>query len=71
MNEIAALRKKLGITQAELAKKLNWSQSRIGNYESGIRTPDLISSRQIVIALNQLGCECSLDKVFPPKQNAA
>ncbi|HDL7533923.1 TPA: helix-turn-helix transcriptional regulator [Yersinia enterocolitica] len=39
MNQIAEERKRIGVTQADLANKLHWSQSRIGNYESGARTP--------------------------------
>lgn len=34
------LRKKKGLTQRELADKIGVSYSTIGNYESGIRTPD-------------------------------
>ena len=34
------LRKRAGLTQAELAEKLGVSRSTIGNYEKGIRTPD-------------------------------
>ncbi|WP_387468385.1 helix-turn-helix transcriptional regulator [Photorhabdus sp. RM323S] len=67
MNKISSARKVIGITQAELAKKLEWSQSRIGNYESGIRTPDLHSCRKIVRVLNSLGGKYCLDDIFPPK----
>ncbi|ETS31092.1 transcriptional regulator [Photorhabdus temperata] len=67
MNKISDARKVIGITQAELATKLGWSQSRIGNYESGIRTPDLHSCRKIVYILNSLGGKYCLDDIFPPK----
>ncbi|CAQ85219.1 MULTISPECIES: helix-turn-helix transcriptional regulator [Photorhabdus] len=67
MNKISNARKVIGITQSELAKMLGWSQSRIGNYESGIRTPDLHSCREIVLALNSLGGMYCLDDIFPPK----
>ncbi|WP_421105426.1 helix-turn-helix transcriptional regulator [Serratia marcescens] len=69
MNNISTLRKSVGATQQRLADSLGWKQSRIGNYESGIRTPDLYSCRRIVEALNALGVECSLDSVFPPKKS--
>lgn len=67
MNNIASQRKKLGITQADLARQLRWSQSRIANYESGARTPTLSVCRKIITALNELGAECTLDGVFPPQ----
>lgn len=66
MNLIAEQRKKVSVSQAELAHKLGWSQSRIANYETLNRTPSLSASRQIIAALNEMGCECSLDEVFPP-----
>lgn len=65
MNNIAKIREKLGITQRQLAISLGWKQGRIGNYETGIRTPSLKTSRQIVSALNQLGANVVLDDVFP------
>ncbi|AJJ58142.1 XRE family transcriptional regulator [Yersinia pseudotuberculosis] len=71
MNKISLERKKIGMTQQQLARFLGWNQSRIGNYESGVRTPDLVSCRQIVSALNKLGAECTLDSVFPPVKQKA
>ncbi|MCP9268884.1 helix-turn-helix domain-containing protein [Xenorhabdus sp. XENO-1] len=70
MNKIADARRRVGATQFALAKRLKWSQSRIGNYESGIRKPDLDSCRKIVLALNELGGEFSLDDVFPPEDRS-
>ncbi len=71
MNKISFERKKIGMTQQQLADVLGWKQSRIGNYESGIRTPDLRSCRQIISALNTQGVECTLDSVFPPVEEKA
>lgn len=68
MNKISIVRKDICVTQQQLADVLGWKQSRIGNYESGIRTPDLRSCRQIINALNILGANCSLDSVFPPEK---
>lgn len=65
MNHIKRLREEAGITQAELRKVLKWSQPRLANYESAIRTPGLEESRKIVAALKQMGVECTLDDVFP------
>lgn len=66
MNRIAEIREAAGITQAALHRKLNWKQSRLANYESGVRPLKLEDARKIVKALNQLGARCTLDKVFPP-----
>ncbi|EEW9263261.1 putative regulatory protein [Escherichia coli 541-15] len=71
MNNIAEQRKKIGISQAALASAIGWGQSRIANYELDIRTPGLPESRLIVEGLNRLGCNCSLDDVFPPTTSAA
>lgn len=71
MNNIAEQRKKIGISQAALASAIGWGQSRIANYELDIRTPGLAESRLIVEGLNRLGCNCSLDDVFPPTTSAA
>ncbi|EFL7403072.1 helix-turn-helix transcriptional regulator [Escherichia coli] len=71
MNNIANERKKLGITQSALAGACCWNQSRLANYESGIRTPDLESCRRLVKALNKLGSKTTLDGLFPPEHKAA
>lgn len=71
MNNISKTRKGIKVTQQKLAGVLGWKQSRIGNYESGIRTPDLASCRKIVNALNILGAKCTLDSVFPPDNGKA
>ncbi|EAA9527302.1 helix-turn-helix transcriptional regulator [Salmonella enterica] len=71
MNKISSVRKTIGITQQQLAGFLGWKQSRIGNYEACVRTPDLISCRKIVGALNALGADCTLDSVFPPEKQKA
>lgn len=71
MNNIAQQRKKIGVSQAVLASAIGWGQSRIANYELNIRTPGLNDCRLIIDGLKKLGCECSLDEVFPPSKDAA
>lgn len=68
MNRIKHLREKHEVTQSALRKELGWSQPRIANYESGLRTPGLTESREIVSALNKLGVACTLDEAFPAEQ---
>lgn len=41
MLRIEELRKKMGLSQEDLAKKLNMTQQRISAYEKGKREPDL------------------------------
>ncbi|WP_434681404.1 helix-turn-helix transcriptional regulator [Pseudomonas sp. R1-18] len=70
MNHVRTIRKHAGITQAQLRRALGWNQSRVANYESGLRRPGLSDARQIVAALNLLGARCSLDDVFPPARKS-
>ncbi|WP_144938424.1 helix-turn-helix domain-containing protein [Pseudomonas alabamensis] len=71
MNQVRTIRERAGVTQAALRRQLGWNQSRLANYESGIRSPGLQEARSIVEALNQLGVSCCLDEAFPPAQSAA
>jgi putative transcriptional regulator len=66
MNQIAKMRKRIGISQILLAKTIGWRASRLANYELNMRTPGLDDCRKIVFALDKLGCTCSLDDIFPP-----
>lgn len=50
-NELKTLRKKLGLTQSELAKKCNLSKNSIWNYENNKRTPTIDVLRVIGEAL--------------------
>lgn len=71
MNRIREAREKAGIKPADLYAHLNWSQSRLSNYENGHRTPGLSEARELVAALNALGAQCDLDTVFPAEDAAA
>ncbi|WP_315707426.1 helix-turn-helix transcriptional regulator [Brenneria uluponensis] len=70
MNNIAKERIALGLTQKQMANAFGWRQSRLSNYETGLRKPGLRECRVIVETLNRLGAECSLDSVFPPTNQA-
>lgn len=50
MNRIAELRKKNGLSQTELANKLNIAQNTLSQYENEIRTP----SSRIILFLSDL-----------------
>ncbi|OOH91877.1 transcriptional regulator [Pasteurellaceae bacterium 15-036681] len=67
MNKISEVRKRVSVTQAQLAEVLDFGQGRIANYELGTRTPSLATARKIVEALNRFGAEVTIDDVFPPE----
>lgn len=69
-NRIAEYRKRAGKSQTELCQAIGqkWKQTRLSMYEQGHNRPSLDDCRRIVDALNKLGCECSLDDVFPPAE---
>lgn len=71
MNNIAEKRKCAGLTQAEFASILGWKQSRLSNYELGLRMPVLNDCRSIVDELNKLGVCVSLDDIFPRRSTEA
>jgi transcriptional regulator with XRE-family HTH domain len=62
-NQIKSIRKSLGMTQLELARRLGWNNSRLTNYERGYRQPRADVLRLIA---NELGCSVT-DLVEPEK----
>lgn len=64
MNQIQKYRKLAGIKQKDLAKLTGVSASAISHYETGIRTPDIKTSKKIVSELGKLDINCSLDQLF-------
>ena len=66
MNRIREVRKEVGISQAALCRRLSWGQSRLANYELGIRKPGIEEARAVIRALRSFGAKCSMTSVFPP-----
>lgn len=65
MNNLAEIRKTLGISQEEIAKKTGLTQGAWGHFETGRRTPSIKTARKVVKALNDLGGNFTFDDVFP------
>ena len=56
--KIKQYRRKVGLTQAEIAKRLNSSQNTISQYESGKRMPTVKKLLELSTLL-----ECSVDEL--------
>ncbi|CAK6616192.1 helix-turn-helix transcriptional regulator [Providencia stuartii] len=67
MNYISRYRKKLGLTQTDLAKELGCTKGNISHYENGRRKADLEVCRKLVRFFNNNGINVTIDDIFPPK----
>ncbi|MDP8078358.1 helix-turn-helix transcriptional regulator [Phocoenobacter skyensis] len=65
MNKIQKFRKVAKLSQKDLADMLNITQGAVGHYEAGIRIPSVSTARNIVLAFNEIGVQCTLDDLFP------
>ena len=63
MNAIHAIRKQLGVTQAELARGIGVTQSNVSFYEKGQTVPPNVASRLIAYARG-LGTELTFDRIY-------
>ena len=61
MTALYDYRNKAGMTQAELAKKLDVSVSCIGMWENGNRKPDIITLKKLAYILG-----CTTDELLEP-----
>jgi len=71
--KIRHLRTKSGLTQAQLADKLNISASTVGMYEQGRREPDSTTLSKICRTLNASGnyvLDLEKDEKNPPLKNS-
>lgn len=65
MSNVRTIRKRLGMTQAELAVVLGCTQGNVGHYEQGQTVPPAIARRLIRFAL-QRGEQVSYEDVYGP-----
>lgn len=63
MNSIKAIRERLGVTQAELAKGMDCSQSNISFYEKGQTVPPAAAKALIAFAGTK-GVAVSYDDIY-------
>ena len=68
MNNLKIIRENVGLTQYELAQKINVTKASVSNYETGFRKPSIQVAQKIAIAISESGFTCSVDDVFPYKQ---
>lgn len=63
MNNIKAIRERLGLTQAAMAEGLGCTQGNIGHYERGQTVPPDVARRLIEFA-STFGVSLSFDDVY-------
>lgn len=63
MSAIQAIRKRIGLTQAELAKRLDVSQGNVSFYEKGQTIPPTVAGKLIEYARSR-GLEIGFDHVY-------
>jgi putative transcriptional regulator len=66
MNTIKAIRERLGVTQAELAKKMGCTQGNVGHYERGQTVPPDAAKRLIDYA-GSLGHTITFNDIYMPE----
>lgn len=59
MTDIKKIREKRGITQKELAAKLNVSPSTVSQWENGLRNPSLVNVKRVSNILH-----CTTDELL-------
>lgn len=70
MNNLRNLRKKMSITQKELATDIGCSVSAIGHYEAERRSPDIPTCHKIINAFSRRGVRISIEDIFPHPDGA-
>ncbi|WP_456295254.1 helix-turn-helix domain-containing protein [Vibrio sp. AK197] len=65
MQLIRELRESSGISVKQLSEKSGIEPGSIYHYETNRRMPNFSQCWEILNALNELGCSCSFEEVFP------
>ena len=64
MNNILAIRRRLGLQQSEFADSIGVTQSNVSHYENGRNDPSLDVGRKVVALAKQMGHCVTLEDVF-------
>lgn len=64
MNNLKAIRKQLGLTQAELAKLIGCTQGNIGHYESKNHTIPPERAIQLISVAKERGLEITFEDIY-------
>ena len=64
MNNLKAIRKKMGLTQAELAKLIGCTQGNIGHYENKNQTIKPEVAQRIVSVAKERGLEITYEDIY-------
>lgn len=64
MNKVIALRKRLGLSQKELANQIGKSQGTISNVELGIQDLMPEDARQVICIARKHGIDITFDDIY-------
>lgn len=64
MNPFVSLRKRLGISQSDLGKRLEVSQASISQYESGNTLPPAVVAASFIKFAKSKGMKVSFDDIY-------
>ncbi|WP_186035144.1 helix-turn-helix domain-containing protein [Burkholderia gladioli] len=70
MNNILAIRRRLGIHQTDLAKLLGISQSGVSYYESGRGDPSIVVAHKLIEIAKDRGITLELADIYPESATA-
>lgn len=61
MTSLHEYRKRKGLTQREISKRIGIAQSTVAQYESGARKPDIVTLKKLAAILG-----CTTDQLLEP-----
>lgn len=58
------LRKKIGVTQTDIANEINATQGAVGHWESGFRKPSMKNAKAVKKFFAERGYSLSIEEIF-------
>lgn len=71
MNNVRHIRKRLGLSQSELAGKIGLTQSALSHYENGGCDPLVGTARRLIEFAGTQGISLTLEDVYPVELTTA